>query len=95
MAAHNPQPKAQKGSSFLKEAVLNTLAENSSGLNNAQIADILDIRSDYKGLKKDYLSWTIPGLFLNEGKIVREGRRYFRAEESPRDRRDGDKRPPY
>ncbi|MEJ5366542.1 MAG: hypothetical protein WHS86_15720 [Desulfosoma sp.] len=74
---HAPRKQAQKALSLLKEAILALLAENPGGLTNAEIADMLDIRSDYKGSQKDYLSWSVLGLLLNEGKIHREGRRYF------------------
>ena len=81
MTVHDPRKQAQEGLSLLKEAILILLAENPGGLTNAEIAGMLDIHSDYQGSQKDYLSWSVLGLLLNEGKIVREARRYFLAEE--------------
>jgi len=49
------------------------------GLRNAEIAEILEIHSDYLGEQKDYLSWSVLGLLLNEGKVVRKGNKYFVA----------------
>jgi len=48
-------------------------------LRNAEIAEILEIHSDYLGEQKDYLSWSVLGLLLNEGKVVRKGNKYFVA----------------
>ncbi len=72
----------------MKEAILNLLVGKPEGLTNAEIADLLDIRSDYKGSQKDYLSWSVLGLLLNEGRIIRKGRRYILEED--RSRSNGD-----
>jgi len=72
-----PLDKAKEGLHLLKEAVMDTLKTHPDGLSNADIAHILDIRSDYQGGNKDYLSWSVIGLLLNENKIERNGRKYF------------------
>jgi len=74
-----PLEKAQQGLSLLKEAILETLANHPEGLQNAQIADYLGLRSDYKGANKDYLSWSVLGLLLNDARIERKGRRYTQS----------------
>jgi len=74
-----PHEQAQKGLELLKEAILGILAQKSDGLRNAEIAELLEIRSDYLGEQKDYLSWSVLGLLLNEGKVVRKGNKYFVA----------------
>ena len=74
-----PQEQAQKGLELLKEAILGILAQKSDGLRNAEIAEILDIHSDYLGEQKDYLSWSVLGLLLNEGKVVKKDNKYFVA----------------
>jgi len=74
-----PHEQAQKGLELLKEAILGILAQKSDGLRNAEIADLLGIRSDYQGEQKDYLSWSVLGLLLNEGKVVRKENKYFVA----------------
>ncbi len=71
------EDKAQSGLRLIKEAILETLAAHPDGLANAEIADLLDIRSDYLGKQQDYLSWSILGLLLNEKRIMRTGRKYF------------------
>lgn len=73
----NPHEQAQQGLKLLKEAILGILAQKSDGLRNAEIAEILEIHSDYQGEQKDYLSWSVLGLLLNEGRVVRKGNKYF------------------
>ena len=75
----NPHEKAQQGLQLIKEAILGILSQKSDGLRNAEIAELLEIRSDYLGEQKDYLSWSVLGLLLNEGKVVRKGNKYFVA----------------
>jgi len=77
---------AVKGS----QAILGVLAQTTDGLSNAEIAHLLDIRSDYQGLQKDYLSWSVLGLLLNERRIVRRGRRYFLPEHEEKCSVNGD-----
>jgi hypothetical protein len=79
MQESDPRTQAREGLSLLKTAILSILAQNEKGLTNAEIADRLDIRSDYKGSQKDYLSWSVLGLLINEGKIERKDRRYYLA----------------
>jgi hypothetical protein len=61
----------------VKEAVLDTIRDHADGLRNSEIADLLDIRSDYLGKQKDFLSWSVLGLLMNDGLIKREGDRYL------------------
>lgn len=68
--------KAQKALMLLKEAIIECLGKHPEGLTNAEVADFLDLRSDYLGGQKDYLSWSVLGLLLNAKKIRRSGRRY-------------------
>ncbi len=77
-----PHEKAQGGLSLLKEAILEVLANHPEGLQNAQIADLLGLRSDYKGANKDYLSWSVLGLLFNAGRIERKGRTYVVSQSS-------------
>ncbi len=74
-----PHEQAQQGLELLKEAILGILAQKTEGMINAEIAEILEIHSDYRGEQKDYLSWSVLGLLLNEGKVVRKGNKYFVA----------------
>jgi hypothetical protein len=71
-----PHEKAQQRLSLLKEAILEVLENHPEGLQNAQVATLLDLKSDYKGGNKDYLSWSVLGLLFNANQVERVGRRY-------------------
>ncbi|QIM52978.1 GIY-YIG nuclease family protein [Hydrogenophaga crocea] len=63
--------KAQVGLSLLKEAVLEMTQANPEGVSNADVASLLGLRSDYGGGAKDYLSYSVLGLLLRDGKLER------------------------
>ena len=67
------QEKAQIGLSLLKDAVLEFAKANKSGISNSDAASLLGLKSDYGGGSKDYLSYSIIGLLMREGKLAREG----------------------
>ena len=69
--------KAHAAVEMLKEAVLEVLSAHPEGLRHIDICTILDIRSDYLGRQRNYLSWSVVGLLINAGKIRRVGDRYF------------------
>lgn len=74
-----PCQKAQQGLALVKQAIIDLIEEHPNGLRNAEIAEKLDLHSDYLGSQKDYLSWSVLGLLLNQGTIVRRGKLYFLA----------------
>ncbi len=63
--------KAQIGLELIKEAILELAQANPKGITNAETASVLGLRSDYGGGSKDYLSYSILGLLMREGKIRR------------------------
>ena len=63
--------KAQIALSLLKDAVLELAKANPSGVSNSEAASLLGLRSDYGGGSKDYLSYSILGILLREGKLER------------------------
>ena len=72
--------KAQIGLQLLKDAVLELARANPEGVTNADCASVLGLRSDYKGGSKDYLSFSILGLLIREGRLERiPGSRRHRA----------------
>lgn len=63
--------KAQVGLALLKESVLELAKANSAGISNSDAASLLGLRSDYGGGSKDYLSYSVLGLLMREGKLER------------------------
>lgn len=63
--------KAQVGLSLLKEAVLDLAKANPAGVSNSDAASLLGLRSDYGGGSKDYLSYSLLGILMREGKLER------------------------
>jgi len=63
--------KAQLALSLLKEAVLELAQANAKGVTNADVCHSLGLHSDYAGGSKDYLSWSVLGLLMKEGRIKR------------------------
>lgn len=64
--------RAQLGLHFLKSAILEMTKANPAGVTNSDLASLLGLRSDYKGHQKDYLTYSVLGLLLREGKVVRD-----------------------
>jgi hypothetical protein len=63
--------KAQIGLALLKDAVLELAKANPTGISNSDAASMLGLRSDYGGGSKDYLSYSLLGLLMREGKLAR------------------------
>jgi hypothetical protein len=63
--------KAQLGLSLLKDAVLELAKANKGGISNSDAASLLGLRSDYGGGSKDYLTYSLLGLLMREGKVDR------------------------
>lgn len=63
--------RAQLGLELLKSVILELAKTNPNGITNSDAASILGLRSDYRGKQKDYLSYSVLGLLLREGKIER------------------------
>lgn len=68
--------KAQVGLDLIKAAMMECIAANPDGLQNADLAKYLGLQSDYGGGSKDYLSYSILGLLLKEGLIERNERKH-------------------
>lgn len=64
--------RAQLGLELLKAAVHEMAKANPSGVSNSDVASLLGLRSDYQGKQKDYLSYSVLGLLMREGKIERK-----------------------
>lgn len=64
--------KAAIGLSLLKDAIVELAKANSNGITNADTAKALGLQSNYGGGAKDYLSYSILGLLMDEGRISRD-----------------------
>jgi len=71
--------RAQIGLELIKSAILEFTEANPNGISNADTASILGLRSDYRGHQKDYLSYSVLGLLLREGKIRKDGVMHHRT----------------
>lgn len=71
VAPSGVKEKAQIGLSLLKESVLELAQANPSGITNSDAASLLGLRSDYGGGSKDYLSYSVLGILMREGKLER------------------------
>lgn len=63
--------RAQVGLELLKSAVLELAQANGEGISNSDASKVLGLQSDYLGGSKDYLSWSVLGLLMKEGKMIR------------------------
>lgn len=65
--------KAQVGLALLKSAVLDLVRANPKGVSNGDVTSALGLHSDYRGGSVNYLAYSILGLLLREGTVVRTG----------------------
>lgn len=63
--------RSQLGLRLLKEAVVELAKANPDGITNSETASVLGLRSDYRGKQKDYLSYSLLGILLGEGRLRR------------------------
>lgn len=63
--------KAQMALNLLKSSVMELAKANPNGISNSDAAKYLGLQSDYGGGSKDYLSYSIIGLLMKEGRLNR------------------------
>jgi hypothetical protein len=68
---HGAVERAQLGLELLKTAIAELARANPQGITNSDAASLLGLRSDYLGRQKDYLSYSVLGLLLREGRVNR------------------------
>ncbi|MEH6556308.1 MAG: GIY-YIG nuclease family protein [Oceanicoccus sp.] len=64
--------KSQMGLDILKSAVMELAKANPEGIKNSDAAKYLGLQSDYGGGSKDYLSYSILGILMKEGRMIRD-----------------------
>ena len=67
--------KSQMGLELMKSAVMELAKANPNGISNSDAAKYLGLQSDYGGGSKDYLSYSIIGLLMKEGRLRRNNHR--------------------
>ena len=67
--------KAQMALELMKSAVMELAKANPNGISNSDAAKYLGLQSDYGGGSKDYLSYSLIGLLMKEGRLVRTANR--------------------
>jgi uncharacterized protein len=72
--------KAQIAVGLLKDSVFELALANESGITNSDAVHALGLHSDYAGGSKDYLTWSILGLLMREGKIKRVEKKKHKAQ---------------
>jgi len=72
--------RAQIGLELLEAAVLELAVANPAGVTNSDVAHSLGLQSDYLGGSKDYLSWSVLGLLMREGKVIRVEKKRHKAQ---------------
>ena len=66
LSCHLGVEKAQVALELLKSAVLELAQANPDGITNSDTAKTLGLQSNYLGGSKDYLSWSLLGLLMQE-----------------------------
>lgn len=63
--------QAQAGLVQIQDAIVSLLRRQPDGLRNADIAEALGLRSDFLGRQKDYLTYSVLGGLIRQGRIIR------------------------
>ena len=61
---------AQEGLKQIEDAILRLLERNPGGLRNSQLADFLNLRSNFLGNQKDWLTYSVLGGLIAQGKVA-------------------------
>ena len=65
----SPQSLVQEGLRQIEDAILELLHRNPQGLRNVQVADLLDLRSGVRGGQRNYLTYSLLGRLLSQGRV--------------------------
>ena len=63
------QGRAQDGLQRIEQGILTLLHDNPQGLRNSEVADLLSLHSNFRGSQKDYLTYSVLGGLLAQGKV--------------------------
>ena len=65
-----PLEIAHAGLQQIEDAILRLLEAHPQGLRNTEAAELLDLRSDFNGRQKDYLTYSVLGGLLARTQVV-------------------------
>jgi hypothetical protein len=75
--------QAEAGLKQIQEAIITLLKQRPDGLRNADIEEALNLRSDFLGRQKDYLTYSVLGGLIHQGRVAwNQGTKRFTARES-------------
>ncbi len=72
--------KAQMALELPKSAVMELAIANEEGVTNSDVAHCLGLQSDYLSGSKDYLSWSLLGLLMRDGRMIRAEKKKHKAQ---------------
>ncbi len=61
---------AQVGLRLIEDAIMVLLSAHPEGLRNSEVAELLDLRSGFRGRQKDYLTYSVLGGLLAQGRVA-------------------------
>jgi uncharacterized protein len=62
--------QAEAGLKQIQEAIVSILKRRPEGLRNAEIAETLNLRSDFRGRQKDYLTYSVLGGLMRQERVA-------------------------
>jgi uncharacterized protein len=66
-----PYDTAQQGLNLVKQSIIQLLEQHPEGLRNVEIASSLGLRSDHEGKQEDYLSYSVLGILMRSGIVLK------------------------
>ena len=61
---------AQEGLCLIEDAIVALLELHQHGLRNVEIAESLDLVSDFRGGSRNFLTYSVLGRLLDEGRVA-------------------------
>ena len=74
MSLETDREQAKQGLLQIERSIISLLDRNSNGLRNAEIAEALDLRSDFNGRQKDYLTYSVLGGLIRRNLVQRDSK---------------------
>lgn len=67
--------RSRKALEELEMCVEQLLQDTPEGLRNSDIADALGLRSSMNGSQKDYLTYSVLGILMQQGRVIKDSGR--------------------